>query len=128
MRPPGSSSASREQLLEVDDLGAAVAQQVGERVVLLAGPLDPQHVVEQQVVVVGRGQPLELQVRPVDHDLAQLADLRVDAEGRLRAPGVGELAVVMRVLLVPGSRRDRSMTDCVRASDIGNGSRYINGR
>jgi hypothetical protein len=42
LRPQGL----REQLLEIHDVDAPVAHQVGERVVLLAGAADPQDVVE----------------------------------------------------------------------------------
>src|SRR3954454_20975939 len=47
---------------------------------LVLRPLDPQHVVEQKLVVVRRRQPLEAEVRPVDHHLAQLADLGIHPE------------------------------------------------
>jgi hypothetical protein len=47
----------RQQLFEVDHLDAARADEVGEHVVLLASATHPQDVVEQQVVVVFRGQP-----------------------------------------------------------------------
>ena len=75
-----AASASAEQVAEEEDLDPALAHPGHELVVLVLGPLDPQHVVEQQFVVVGRGQPLEAELRPVDHDLAQLAHLRVDSE------------------------------------------------
>ncbi len=81
-----------EQLLEIHDLDAAVAHQVRERVVLLARSPDPQHVVEQELVVVVGGQALELEIRPVDHHPSQLADLGMDAElpcGRGRGLGLG---------------------------------------
>ena len=55
---------------------------------LLARAAHPEHVVEEEVVVVGRREPLELEVRPVDHDLAELPDLGMDAErgaGRRRS-------------------------------------------
>jgi hypothetical protein len=71
-----------QQLLEVEDLDAAVGQRIGERVVLLAGALDPQDVVEQQRVLVARGQALELEVGPVEDDTPQRADLRPDVEPR----------------------------------------------
>ena len=71
-----------QQVLDVEDLDAALAHPGDELVVLPLGALDPQHVVEQQLVVVGRGQPLEAEVGPMDDDLAQLADLGVDAERR----------------------------------------------
>ena len=64
-----------EQVLEQEDLDAALAHPRHELVVLVLRALDPQHVVEQQVVVVGRRQPLQAELRAVDHHLAQLADL-----------------------------------------------------
>ena len=51
-----------------------------ELVVLVLRALDPEHVVEQQLVVVRRREALQAQVRSVDHDLAQLAHLRVHTE------------------------------------------------
>ena len=48
---------------------------------LLARPLRPQHVVEEQVGGVRRGQPAQLEARPVDDDLPQAADLGVDVQG-----------------------------------------------
>ena len=50
------------------------------------GVVDPQHVVEQQVVAVGRRQALMGAARRADHHLAQLADFRVDAELGLLSP------------------------------------------
>ena len=61
--PWAASSVSRSSSLEVEDPHPELAQRLGEAVVLLLGPLDPQHVVEEQVVLVGRRQPLQLQVR-----------------------------------------------------------------
>jgi hypothetical protein len=46
-----------QQLTEQVDADTALAQRIGERVVLLTRPADPEHVVEQQLVLVGRGQP-----------------------------------------------------------------------
>ena len=69
-----------QQVLDVQDLDAALAHPRDELVVLPLRPLDPQDVVEQQLVVVARGQPLEAEVRPMDDDLAELADLRVHTE------------------------------------------------
>ena len=54
--------------------------------VVALGVVDPQDVVEQQVVAVGRRQALMRAARRADHDLAQLADLRVDAELGLLVP------------------------------------------
>ena len=75
-----AASASARRSCEQEHLDAARPHLGDELVVLVLRPLDPQDVVEQQVVVVRRRQPLEAQVRAVDHDLAQLADLGVDAE------------------------------------------------
>ena len=52
-------------------------------VVLPLGALDPQDVVEQQVVVVGRGQALEAEIRPVHDHLAELADFGVERQSVL---------------------------------------------
>jgi hypothetical protein len=48
--------------------------------VLPLRPLDPQDVVEQELVMVARGQPLEAEFGSMDDDLAELADLRVHTE------------------------------------------------
>src|SRR5215472_6528276 len=69
-----------EQVAVVVDHDAARAQHIGERVVLGLRPADPEHVVEQQVGGVVRGQPLELQVGAVQDDLPQPADLGVHVE------------------------------------------------
>ena len=47
-----------QQVLQQEDLDAALAHPGDELVVLVLRPLDPEHVVEQQLVVVRRGQPL----------------------------------------------------------------------
>ena len=69
-----------EQIVDVQHLDAPLAHPRDELVVLPLGPLDPQDVVEQELVVVVRGQPLEAEVRPMDDDLTELADLRVHTE------------------------------------------------
>ena len=56
-----------EQRLGLEHLDAALAHHLAERVVLGLGPLDPQHVVEQQLLGVRRRQAGVLQPRPVDH-------------------------------------------------------------
>ena len=68
---------------------AARAQRLGERVVLGLRPADPEHIVEEQVGGVVRGQSLEFQVRAVQDHLPQSADLGVH---------VKHGASVMRVL------------------------------
>ena len=59
-----------EQIVEIEHLDAAIAQRVGKRVVLVARPLDPQHVVEQEIGAVRRSESLELDVGPVQHHTA----------------------------------------------------------
>ena len=71
-----------EQLVQVEHLDAALDKCVRERVVLLPGAPHPEHVVEQQLVLVPRRKPLQLQVRPVENHPAQAADLRADVQPR----------------------------------------------
>ena len=52
-----------QQVVQLDDFHVAVAHLVHEVEVVAAGVLHPQHIVEQQVVAVGRGQPLVRQAR-----------------------------------------------------------------
>lgn len=67
-------------MAEQEHLDPALAQRVGEGVVLLAGPADPQHVVEEQRVLVGRRQALQLEIGTVQDDAPQRADLRAHVE------------------------------------------------
>ena len=69
-----------EQVLQQVDLDPSLPHLRDELVVLVLRALDPQHVVEQQVVVIGGCQPLQAQLGPVDHHLAQPPDLRVDPQ------------------------------------------------
>ena len=64
--------------MQVQDFDAAFHERVGEGVVLLARPADPEHVVEEELVLVARGQTPQLEVRPVQDHPAQTADLRPD--------------------------------------------------
>jgi len=48
--------------------------------VLLARPLHPEHVVEEEVGTVRRGEALELEIGTVEHHLAQAPDLGIDVE------------------------------------------------
>ena len=68
--------------MQEQHLDAALAHQVDEGVVLLAGAPHPDHVVEQQLVAVRGREPLVLEVGPVHHHGSQLADLGVGAERR----------------------------------------------
>ena len=81
----GDGDGLGEQVVHLDDLDAAVAHLLHEVEVVALGVVDPQHVVEQQLVAVGRRQALVRAARRADHHLAQLADLGVDAEVPLAA-------------------------------------------
>ena len=69
-----------QQPLDLKHLDATLAHHLAERVVFRFGLADPQDVIEQQFLGVRRGQTGVLQARPVHHDLAQLAHLRVHSE------------------------------------------------
>src|SRR5262249_35133076 len=68
-----------QELVLLDHLDAALAHLVDEVLVVAPGDLDPGEFVEQQLILVGRGQALVGQARRADQDLPQLADLGVDA-------------------------------------------------
>ncbi len=69
-----------QQVVHFHHLDAAVAHLGDEVEVVALGVLDPQHVVEQQLVAVGRRQARVRHPGRADHHLAQLADFRVHAE------------------------------------------------
>ena len=75
-----------KELVQFDNLDVAVAHLVDEVEVVTTGVLYPQHIVEQQVVAIGRGEPLVRQTGRAHQHLAQLADLGVNAVvgGRIR--------------------------------------------
>jgi hypothetical protein len=64
-----------QQLPEVVHLHAPVPEDLGEHVVFFLGLAGPQHVVEQQLADVLRGEPGQLKARPVNDGLPQLAYL-----------------------------------------------------
>jgi hypothetical protein len=66
---------------------AAVAQRLGEPVVLGLRLGDPEHVVEQQLGGIVRGEPLQLEARAMQDDLAQAANFRGDVEHGTHLPG-----------------------------------------
>jgi hypothetical protein len=68
------------------DPNAPGPEHVGKRVVLLLGPPGPQHVVEQQLADVPRGQPGQLEPGPVHDHLAERADFGLDAEAHRDLP------------------------------------------
>src|SRR5258705_5504823 len=70
----------------VIDPNAQGLEHAGEGVLLFHGPPDPQHVVEQQLADVPRGQPGQLEPGPVHDHLAERADLGLDAEAHGRFP------------------------------------------
>ena len=70
----------REKVVKLQDLHSALLHLEDEVVVVLPRFLDPDHVVEEQVVAVARGQALVGEAGPADHDGPELADLGVDAK------------------------------------------------
>jgi hypothetical protein len=68
---PGLGLGQRlgQEFLGLEHLHPAVAHRLAEHVVLGLGARYPQHVVEQQLLGVRRGQPGVLQAWPVDYDL-----------------------------------------------------------
>jgi len=69
-----------EQVLKLEDLDTAVDHLGDEVEVVAAGLLQPDDVVEQQLMAVVRREPLMGQTRRADHDPAQPAGLGPDAE------------------------------------------------
>jgi hypothetical protein len=68
-----------QQVGQVEHLDSVVAKRLGERVVLLLRTADPWDAVEQQLVVVAGGEPLQLRSRPMEQDGPEPTDLRVGA-------------------------------------------------
>jgi hypothetical protein len=62
------------------DEDALAAQHLDERVVFLARAAGPEHVVEQQLVAVARGEPVELEAGPVNDGLSEPTDFGADPE------------------------------------------------
>ena len=69
-----------QQIGQQQHLDAARRQQRGERVVLALRLGHPGQAVEQQRVVVARGQPLQFGAGPVQDDGAQPANLGIAAQ------------------------------------------------
>ena len=74
-----------EQPVEVQHLDAALGQRGGEGVVLLLRAVHPRDAVEEQLVVVARGEPPQLGPGTVQHHGAQSADLAGRAHDRRRS-------------------------------------------
>ena len=66
-----------QQVDQQQHLDPATAQHLGERVVLVLRAVHPGDAVEQQLVVVARGESLEFRAGPVQQHRAQRADLAV---------------------------------------------------
>ena len=66
--------------MHLQHFDAAVAHLHHELEMVALGVFHPQHVIEQQIVAVARGQPGMRLARGTDHDLAQLTDFRMYAE------------------------------------------------
>ena len=75
-----------QQVVEIEHLDAALLHLQHEVVMVLLRLMDPDHVVEEQVVAVARRQPLMREARAADHDGPQLADFRMDAETACMVP------------------------------------------
>jgi hypothetical protein len=58
--------------------------------VLGARPAHPEHVIEEQGVLVAGGEPFELEIRPVKDDAAQPPGLGVDVESHASILTIGE--------------------------------------
>ena len=70
------------ELIEVEHLDALIAKHLGKAVVLCLGCLQERDVIKEEATdVVGR-EVEKLVTRPVEHDLAKLANLRANVETR----------------------------------------------
>ena len=69
-----------QQIVEEQDLDAALAHQVDERVVLLARAPHPDHVIEQQLVTVRRREALVREIGAVHDHRPKRPDLGVGTE------------------------------------------------
>ena len=72
-----------EQIVHLHDIDAAIAHLLHEVEVIALGVVDPQNVVEQQLIAVRWRQSLVRPPRRANHDLVKLAHLGMDAEGLL---------------------------------------------
>ena len=104
-----------QQGLDLEHLDAPFAHHLAEGVVLLLRLAHPEHVVEQQLLGIGRREPFVLEAGSVDHDPAQRADFGMNAEchgdspqgfeGTVTTPST---SVAMRVPASPTTRRSMS--------------------
>ena len=69
-----------QQVVQLEHLDAALLHLEHEIVVILLCFVDPDHIVEQQIVAIAGRQALMGERWPADHDGPQLADLRMNAD------------------------------------------------
>ncbi len=69
-----------KQILDEEDFHPVGQHDLCKVLVFQLGPFHPQHVIEEEFIVVGGGEPFEAQVGPVDDDFPELACFRVHAE------------------------------------------------
>jgi hypothetical protein len=46
-----------------------------KRIVFHDGPVNPEHIIEQEIIMVRRCQPPQTEIRAVHHDLAKFSNL-----------------------------------------------------
>ena len=81
-RPASGREGLAQQVAQSDAPALPGRRAPREGVMLLASPLRPHHVVEQQRRRVAWGEPVELETGPVHDDLAEPADLGMDTDLR----------------------------------------------
>ena len=110
-RPAAVSSAPASRSAKRYTCAPRERERVDELVVLVAGPVGPRHVVEEQPVDVARRQSVELTAGPVGDDVAQPADLGVDPRRERRAQDAATL----------GRRTTDTATTSTPSTTAGNG-------
>ena len=76
----GNIQGFRQQFIDIQHLDAAGAHQAGEHIVVLLGLFDPEHIIKQQRIAVGRGQPSMGKPGATDNHLAQGAGFGMHAQ------------------------------------------------
>ncbi len=74
VRQTGIGENVGEEVGDVEDLGACVAHDPGEGIVLLLGSFEPDQLVEQQLILGGGGDAREFEVGAVDDDGREASD------------------------------------------------------
>lgn len=75
----GNGDGFGQEIMHFDDFDAALAHLVHKIEMVTLGVLHPHHIVEQQIIAVGRRQAGMRQARRADHHLAQDADFGMNA-------------------------------------------------